>query len=329
LSHENIKISFKNILINELFNQPVDLSKAIVQPLHHEMLTQNDVAIDVLRLDCIHPVISGNKWFKLKYHLQQAKQQNKKGIITFGGAWSNHLVATAFACRQAGLACIGIVRGEQPAHFSATLQDALEYDMLLQFVSRSWYSNEKEIVPSLQITYPDHYIVPQGGQSDYGVQGAAEILQLVQIKSYSHIACATGTGTMLAGLVLGSLPHQEVIGICSLKMGLPPAPDGKEGVNSLDSFVSSYAAGLKNYTIFYDYHFGGYARKTNELIQFMNTIYQQQNLPTDFVYTGKLLYGIADLLQKDYFKSGSRILIVHSGGLQGNRSLPAGTLTFL
>jgi D-cysteine desulfhydrase len=309
-------------LTSELFNQPVDLAKAIVQPLHLEMPAQKNIAIDVLRLDCIHPVISGNKWFKLKYHLQQAKQQNKKGIITFGGAWSNHLVATAFACKQAQLACTGIVRGEQPAKFSATLQDAFEYNMQLQFVSRSWYSNEKEIIPSLQITYPDYYVVPQGGQSDYGVQGAAEILKLFQIKSYSHIACATGTGTMLAGLVLGSLPHQQVIGICSLKMP-------SDHTNSLNSFVSSYAANQRNYTIFYDYHFGGYARKTNELIQFMNTIYQQHGLPTDFVYTGKLLYGVADLLQKDYFKNGSRILIVHSGGLQGNRSLPAGTLTFL
>lgn len=277
---------------------------------------------DVLRLDRIHPVISGNKWFKLKYHLQEAISQNKKGILTFGGAWSNHLVATALACRQANLKSIGIIRGEKPAKLSATLQEVQDYGMQLQFVSREAYSNEAAIIPGLQQQHPDHFIVPQGGQSHLGVLGAAEILQLAPIKSYSHISCATGTGTMLAGLVHAALPHQQVIGICTLKM-----PDGDN--NSLTTFVNPYAANLKKYTIFYDYHFGGYARKTGELLHFMNSIYQKHELPTDFVYTGKLLFGLMHLVQNDYFQLGSRILIVHSGGLQGNRSLPTGTLTFL
>ena len=327
MSHEIKKICgeknrYQAMIPSELYNQPVNLSKAVIQSLHDELLNERQLMIDVLRLDCIHPVISGNKWFKLKYHLQQVIQQNKKGIVTFGGAWSNHLVATAFACRQAGIPCIGIIRGEQPATPSATLLDAQQYNMQLRFISREAYSNEAEIVQSLQTTYPDHLIVPQGGQSDYGVRGAAEILQLTHAKSYSHIACATGTGTMLAGLVRAGLPHQQVIGVCSLKI---PSNDN----NSLNSFVLPYAAGLKNYTIFYDYHFGGYARKTNELIQFMNAMYEKHQLPTDFVYTGKLLFGIMDRVKTGYFKNGSRILIVHSGGLQGNRSLPAGTLTFL
>jgi D-cysteine desulfhydrase len=279
-----------------------------------------NVTVEVLRLDRIHPVISGNKWFKLKYHLQEAVQHNKKGILTFGGAWSNHLVATALACQQAGLASIGIIRGEQPAALSATLQEVQDYNMQLRFISRTAYSHEAALLPELQSAYPDYYIVPQGGQSHLGVLGAAEILQLTQIKSYSHVSCATGTGTMLAGLVHAALPHQQVIGICSLKM---PADDD----NSLNSFVKPYAANEKHFTIFYDYHFGGYARKTGELIRFMNTIYQEHELPTDFVYTGKLLFGIIQLVQTRYFQSGSRILIVHSGGLQGNRSLPEGTLT--
>lgn len=297
--------------------------------------------IAILRLDRIHPVISGNKWFKLKYHLQAAIQQNKKGILTFGGAWSNHLVATALACRQAGLNSIGIIRGEQPAKLSATLQEVLEYGMELRFISREAYSNETAIIPGLQQQHPDFFIVPQGGQSHLGVLGAAEILQLAEpIKSYSHISCATGTGTMLAGLVHAALPHQQIIGICTLKM-----PDGDN--NSLNTFVKPYAAAplpisplkgggeflidrpVKKYTIFYDYHFGGYARKTGELLHFMNSIYQKHELPTDFVYTGKLLFGLMHLVQNDYFEPGSRILMVHSGGLQGNRSLPAGTLTFL
>jgi 1-aminocyclopropane-1-carboxylate deaminase/D-cysteine desulfhydrase-like pyridoxal-dependent ACC family enzyme len=127
---------------------------------------------------------------------------------------------------------------------------------------------------------------------------------------------------MLAGLARAALPHQQVIGISSLKI-----PSGED--NSLNTLVKPYAANQKNYTIFYDYHFGGYARKTDDLIRFMNAIYQQHDLPTDFVYTGKLLFGMLNLVKTDYFQPGSRILVVHSGGLQGNRSLPAGTLTFL
>lgn len=307
---------------SKVLNQPIDLTKAVVQPINDELLYEKNVPIDVLRLDRIHPVISGNKWFKLKYHLQEAIQQNKKGILTFGGAWSNHLVATALACRQANLASIGIIRGEEPAQPSATLQEVQEYGMQLQFISREAYSDEASIIPELQKQYPHYFIVPQGGQSHLGVLGAAEILKLAPIESYSHICCATGTGTMLAGLVHAALPHQQVIGICSLKM-----PDGEN--NSLNTLVKPYATDLKKYTIFYDYHFGGYARKTGELISFMNTIYQKHELPTDFVYTGKLLFGILHLVQNDHFQPGSRILMVHSGGLQGNRSLPNGTLTFL
>ena len=309
-------------MINEVFNHPVDLAKAVVQSLQNPLLEQQQVALDVLRLDRIHPVIAGNKWFKLKYHLKQALQENKKGMITFGGAWSNHLVATAYACQQAGLDCIGIIRGEEPAGTSATLQEVQQYSMHLQFIPRSLYSREAAMIGSFQTTHPEYHIVPQGGQSALGVQGAAEILQLAPLQNYTHIACATGTGTMLAGLVQSSLPNQQVIGVCSLKI---PA----QTENSLHAFVQPYATGQKNFRIFYDYHFGGYARKTNELITFMNTFYQTCNLPTDFVYTGKLLYGITDRIKTGYFEKGSRILVIHSGGLQGNRSLPAGTLTFL
>jgi 1-aminocyclopropane-1-carboxylate deaminase len=289
-------------------NQPVDLSKAAIHSLPDERLQKHALTIDVLRLDRIHPVVSGNKWFKLKYHLQQALQQHKKGIVTFGGAWSNHLVATAFACRQAGLACIGIVRGEDVP--SATLQDARSYGMQLQFVPRSFKFEQED---------PDYFIVPMGGQSGFGVDGAAEIVQTIDRSLYSHIACAVGTGTMMAGLVKASLPHQQVLGISSLKL---PNSDN----NSLYDFVVQQG---NNFRIFYDYHFGGYARKTNELIAFMNELYKRHQLPTDFVYTAKLLFGIYDLAAKGYFAPGSGILIIHSGGLQGNRSLPEGTLTFL
>lgn len=274
----------------------------------------------MLRLDLLHPVVSGNKWFKLKYHLQQAVNENCKGIITFGGAYSNHLVAAAWAAREAGLPALGIVRGEQPRELSPALKDMLEYGMQLRFVNRRSFADEAQTIAQLKIEFPQHFIIPQGGQSALGVQGAAEILQQAPIESYTHIACAAGTGTMMTGIVQASLPQQQVIGISSLKT---ESADN----NSISAFIEQYGL-KKNYRLFTNYHFGGYARRTTALVQFMNQFYHEHGIPTDFVYTAKLFYAVNDLVLHDYFPAGSRLLLVHSGGLQGNRSLPEGTLTF-
>ena len=274
----------------------------------------------MLRIDLVHPVVSGNKWFKLKYHLQQALNESSKGIISFGGAWSNHLVATAWAGREAGLPVVGIVRGEEPAHYSPALKDMLDYQMQLRFVSRKTFADEPQLLSSLREEFPDHFIIPQGGQSKWGVEGAAEILQPVPLDRYTHIACAVGTGTMMAGIVQASLPQQQVIGISSLR-----AEDMDN--NSVRSFIEKYSS-KKNYRLFFNYHFGGYARHTPALLRFMNQFYDEYGVPGDFVYTGKLFFAISDLVDHDHFSPGSRLLLIHSGGLQGNRSLPPGTLTF-
>lgn len=291
-----------------------------MQPLRNEQWRSKGIEVAVLRLDLIHPVLSGNKWFKLKYHLQQASQQQKKGILTFGGAYSNHLVATAIACQLEGLAAIGIVRGEAPAVLSPSLQDTKRYGMQLQYVSRSDFRDEATLVASLQQQFPDHLIVPAGGQSEAGVLGAAEILSLTDAENYTHIACAAGTGTMLTGLIKSSAPHQQVVGFSSLKIA-------DQQQNSLLAMIAAYTC-TDNYRLIYDYHFGGYARKNDILLAFMKELYQSQQLPTDFVYTGKLFFGLNDLIQKGYFEPGSRILAIHSGGLQGNRSLPASVLGY-
>jgi 1-aminocyclopropane-1-carboxylate deaminase len=291
--------------------QSIDYTRAVVQSLHDDVLTNARVQVNILRLDCIHPVVSGNKWFKLQYYLQQAIQEKKKGILTFGGGWSNHLVACAWACRQANLQCIGVVRGEQQA-LSPALQDAVDYNMQLLFASRTGYRNEAGMIQEMAQSYPDYIIVPQGGQGELGVEGAATILQLTSVNNYSHMVCAAGTGTMLAGLVKSSLPGQQVIGISSLKV------DAQH--NSITDFVRQQT-GRTNFTVSGDYHFGGYARHNDILIQFMNAFYSRHQVPTDFVYTGKLLYGVWDLVAKNYFPHDSRLLVIHSGGLQGNRSI--------
>lgn len=300
-------------------HQPVDCTKAIVQSLSSETWHRKGVHVDILRLDLIHPVLSGNKWFKLKYHLQQAQHEQKKGILTFGGAYSNHLVATAIACKLEGLAAIGIVRGEPVTTLSPTLQEAQAYGMQLQFVTRAVYQEEQTLMAAMKQAWPGYLIVPAGGQSEAGVRGATEILSLTDRAAYTHIACAMGTGTMFTGIIKSLLPHQHALGFSSLKIANQD--------NSLLSFIQAHTSS-PSCSILYNYHFGGYARKNNSLIAFMNELYQVHGLPTDFVYTGKLMFGVSDLIHNNYFPCNSRILIIHSGGLQGNRSLPPGTLNF-
>jgi D-cysteine desulfhydrase len=300
--------------------QPIDLAKAVIQPLANAVPREKDITVAALRLDCIHPVVSGNKWFKLKYYISQALAENNNGIITSGGAWSNHLVATACACKLAGLSSVGIIRGERPVHYSLALRDAISNNMRLEFVSRAAFANQRKLAQDMEKMYAGYTFVTYGGQGNEGLKGAAEIMELIPQNSYTHICCAVGTGTTLAGIVKASKPEQKVIGICSLKMTA-----GAD--NTITQYVKQHNT-TDNFEVLFNYHFGGYARFNSDLINFMNELYKKHKLPTDFVYTGKLLYGVMDLIQKDHFPAGSRILVIHSGGLQGNRSLPRGTLVF-
>lgn len=278
------------------------------------------VEVDVLRLDLIHPTVSGNKWFKLKEYLTQVKAQGKKTILTFGGAFSNHIIASAAACKEFGLKSIGIIRGEEPTKPSDTIIEARELGMKLYFISRTDYT-EKKIPTEVWEAFSreEVYIINEGGYGIEGRRGAEEILSLVDKVAYSHIIAACGTGTTMAGLITASLPNQEVIGIPVLKNLL-----------SLKDEINALLPPEKHslYKLIDGYQFGGYAKHTVELLGFMNSWYQETNIPSDFVYTGKLFYAVDDLIKKGYFPKGSKMLVIHSGGLQGNRSLPEGTLIF-
>jgi 1-aminocyclopropane-1-carboxylate deaminase len=272
-------------------------------------------SVDVLRLDLIHPVVSGNKWFKLKYFLQEAQQLNKKTLITYGGAYSNHIVATAAAAFQSGLKSIGIIRGEKPLIFSPTLLQALSYQMELYFIDRASYKYKP--LPDELSSREDVFIIPEGGYGENGKNGAAEILNILPTTGYTHLIAAMGSGTTLAGLAQAALPQQKVIGISVLKNAF-----------SLEQEVSNLLHNNESFTINHDYSFGGYAKKTPELLTFMNEFFRNTSIPTDFVYTGKLFFAVQDLIKKQYFQSSDRLLVIHSGGLQGNRSLSNGTLIF-
>lgn len=266
----------------------------------------------VLRADAIDPVISGNKWFKLRYYLAEAIEQNKTRIVTYGGAFSNHIIATAAACKAAGLACAGIIRGEQPLVLSHTLLQAQALGMQLYFISRQDYA--AKTAPEWLSEKTD-YCIAEGGYGKTGAKGAATML--TGIESFTHILCAVGTGTTLAGIITAA-PGTKVIGISSLKNN-----------TSLASEVAALTnTKADNVDILHQFHFGGYAKQKPELLAFMNKLYQQTGIPTDFVYTGKLFYGFDELVRQNYFAAGSKILLIHSGGLQGNLSLPKGTLMY-
>lgn len=306
-------------MLNE--KEIVNKEGASIDTLDLPELDEKDLKADVLRLDKIHPVISGNKWFKLKYFLEDANRLQRTTLVTFGGAYSNHIIATAFAAKSHQLKSVGVIRGERPHRLSHTLKQAKEYGMELVFLPRNQYgSNMEEIQKDLALAHPDALIIPEGGAGPNGLRGSTEILNLAGSNTYTHIFCAIGTGTTFIGLANAALGDQNVAGICVLK-GVKDILRGKElWLNKTNR--------ANNHRVFYDYHFGGYAKKNPELFRYMNTFHSRTGIKTDFVYTGKLFFAVFDLIRHDFFPAKSRLLVIHSGGLQGNDSLPRGTLNF-
>ncbi len=275
------------------------------------------VRIDTLRTDLIHPIISGNKWYKLRFYLADAIEKGCTEIASFGGAYSNHIVATACACKEISLKSIGFIRGDQTTALSQSLQSAASYGMQLEFVSRATYKDKSAIIN--KYAKDGRYWIPEGGYGLLGAKGAASILADHPIENYNYIIAAIGSGTMMAGLLNASLPHQTVIGISSQKNN-----------SSLESEVRLLVDPQNQHRFRYmgDYHFGGFAKHPPELLKFMANFWHSEKIPTDIVYTGKVFFALSDLLKKDYFKSGDQILVIHSGGLQGNFSLPENSLPY-
>lgn len=275
-------------------------------------LCTENTTVYVLRLDQIHPLISGNKWYKLRYYLEEAKALGRK-VVTFGGAYSNHILATAAACNLYGLPCTGIIRGEEPVRYAQTLTDTLALGMQLHFISRAAY--KERWIPEL-LAKENNYIIPEGGYGHQGMLGAATISYPPGF--FDTVCCAAGTGTMMAGLLRSAAACTKIAGFSVLK-------NHKSLTEEIEALLQQRLSG--NSTINSDFHFGGYAKYTDELIRFMNMLYEETGIPTDFVYTAKLFYGVKALLASE-FKKSRNLLIIHSGGLQGNRSLPKGTLIF-
>lgn len=276
------------------------------------------IKVDLLRLDLLHPIVSGNKWFKLRYYLEDAIKQGKKTIASFGGAYSNHLIAMAYAAKQLGLKSVGIIRGEASSNLSPTLLDAISYGMQPIFVNRKAYT-QKNIILN-EYAQMNWYWINEGGYGIKGAMGASTILQTIDTYNYTNIVCATGTGTMMAGLIMAASTNLKITGISVLKNHFSIQ-------NEIDTLLNNEYSN-KQYEIIHGYDFGGYAKHPISLIEFMNELWQKENIATDIVYTSKLLFAVGNLIEKKYFVEGSKVLVIHSGGIQGNRSLSVGQLNF-
>lgn len=298
------------------------------QPIIQNITINNNYDVDVLRLDLIHSEISGNKWFKLKRNVTKALEQNHTTIITFGGAYSNHIAATAAYCKNIGIKCIGIIRGEASSINNSTLTFAKQQGMELHFVSRELYlqKNDSEMNDYLLTRFGKHYLIPEGGNNVEGVLGCKDILTQMSNNTYDYILCNCGTGATYAGLLLASNKSQIIIGINVLK-GENTIP--QEVLHQLKNVVPNNnliiegnealnSANINTHCITNNYSFSGYAGFDEKLIAFKKQFEQQFLIPLDYIYTNKLFYATFDLMSQHKFKQHAKVLVVHSGGLQGN-----------
>jgi 1-aminocyclopropane-1-carboxylate deaminase/D-cysteine desulfhydrase-like pyridoxal-dependent ACC family enzyme len=285
-----------------------------LEKLTDPLFEKAGIQVFAKRDDLIDFEISGNKWRKLKYNIKSA---NGFPILTFGGAFSNHIAATASGCNRLGIKSIGVIRGERTTPLNNTLQQAEDYGMHLHFVSRSEYrlKNNPEFIESLHQLFDNFFLIPEGGANLFGVKGAKEIITEIDVP-FDYLISAIGTGATIAGMQIASKKHQ-------LQIGIPVLKNGGFLKGEIEALVKDYCSNLNQLApsaeldLFTDYDHGGYARISDELIEFIRYFYQQHQIKTDPVYSGKSAFALYDLIKKNYFKKGSAVIWLHCGGLQG------------
>jgi 1-aminocyclopropane-1-carboxylate deaminase/D-cysteine desulfhydrase-like pyridoxal-dependent ACC family enzyme len=290
------------------------ISSLPLQELNHPLAKLHEVRLHVLRTDLTNNEVSGNKWFKLKYNFEEAIKSGHKTILTFGGAYSNHLYASAYAAKTYGLKLICVIRGEEPKIYSKTLQAIVACGAILHFISREEYrtKNDVELINKLKEKFNNFYLIPEGGSNKLALKGTSEITDFINIK-YDYLCCAVGTGGTIAGI--SNKLRDENIQI----IGFPALKNGEFLLNDINDLLFEFnqSSFPNNLSLNCDYHFGGYAKYNTELIDFIKSIENTYNIPFEQVYTGKMIYGVLDLISKSYFKKNSDIVLIHTGGLQG------------
>lgn len=281
--------------------------KSYNEPVEFSLI--KDVHLTVKREDKLHKHISGNKYRKLYYNLKAARKAKYTTLLTFGGAYSNHIAAVAAAGQEFGFQTIGIIRGEELIHKikeNPTLHFAQNQGMQFKFVSRKLYREKTEayFIEELYQEFGDFYLLPEGGTNDLAIKGCEEILTKGD-ETYDYVCVTVGTGGTISGLINSVTNHQTVLGFPALKGDF------------LEGQISSLTSTESRWKLIHDYHFGGYGKINSDLITFINQFKKETTIPLDPVYTGKMLYGIVDLIGKNYFRKDSKILAIHTGGLQG------------
>jgi 1-aminocyclopropane-1-carboxylate deaminase len=277
-----------------------------VHQINNKMFDKRGISVFIKRDDLIHPIISGNKWRKLKYILLKAQAQNKTHLVTFGGAYSNHLLATAAAAAKFGFMATGIVRGE--AVNNDTLFLCKLHGMELIFIDRDSYRDKSALFEKYFSNNADAFFIDEGGASAEGARGCSELINELR-ETYNHIFCACGTGTTAAGIINGITDHQ----LSTQFNAIPVFKNGEFMKDEVDRFLTVPAS----YQLHTDYHFGGYGKTTPELIEFIKQFVADTGILIEPVYTGKMFYALFDLVQKKHFKQGDKILAIHSGGIWG------------
>jgi 1-aminocyclopropane-1-carboxylate deaminase len=284
-----------------------------VQEIHDEILERVQVRLLIKREDLNHPFISGNKWWKLKYNIEDAVGNNFKTLVTFGGAYSNHIFATAAAASEVNLKSVGIIRGERTLPLNPTLSFAEQKGMKLYFLSREAY-REKKIPEQLLEQLEDPYVIPEGGSNLLAVNGVMDFADTLTCE-FDYLCCPVGTGGTLAGLI-------EQVNVSKNILGFPVLKQADFLIKEILN-LSKKSKDATNWRLMYDYHFGGYAKTTSQLLEFIERFKFLHNVPLEFVYTAKMMMGIYDLIGKNFFKPGSTILAIHTGGLQLQNGSPA------
>lgn len=291
----------------------LETKNSSIQKVNFSEIENSQVSVFIKREDELHPFISGNKYRKLKYNLEDAALLKKETLLTFGGAYSNHIAATAAAGFEHNFKTIGVIRGDELAtnidfvlNKNPTLKFAAEHNMQFHFVSRKAYRNKTtpEFIADLKEKFGDFYLVPEGGTNKFAIKGCEEILTDSD-KEYDVICSSVGTGGTISGIINATKKHQKVIGFPALKGYF------------LQNEIKKWVTKNKNWSLNTNYHFGGYAKVSEELITFINKFKQETKIPLDPVYTGKMIFGLVALIKKGYFEKGTKILAIHTGGLQG------------
>jgi 1-aminocyclopropane-1-carboxylate deaminase len=291
---------------------------SLLSPLDDPLFKQHQIKVWLKRDDLLHPIISGNKWRKLKYSLNYGLSLEKNTFVSMGGAYSNHLHALAFTGKLLNIKTCAFIRGEQPKHLNPTLCDLLNWGMSLEFISRSDYKALRAYknYDSLPNIKSNEYWLPEGGALILALQGVGELVTEIK-SSFDWICCPCGTGATLAGIIQAVPEQTQVLGISALK--------GGDFLNDeVKQWLPEFMKSQKNWRINTHYHFGGFAKTKINLLDFINQFEKNQGIAIEPVYSGKMLFALYDLISQGYFKAGASIIAVHTGGLQGKRGFNVG-----